>query len=208
MSCLTVIRSFLRRLMPQGVPFSLARRSRAAYLALVLGSVLASFTFASPAAADENSRADHDGVGRTHIGVDFDYAASFGHADLSGGTGGAVRIGREFDLVLLTLIPEIGGNYETFSGAPDSRIYSGFAGGRLAVGKIIEPSIFAHVGVGHIDGWQDRTAPTLDAGLALDFTMIPLIDIGVHAGIATMLATQNDNGVSWGTAGLQAALVF
>jgi hypothetical protein len=76
------------------------------------------------------------------------------------------------------------------------------------VGKIIEPSIFAHVGVAHMEGWQDRTAPTVDGGLALDFTLLPLIDIGLHAGLSTLLATRDGNGVTWGTAGLQAALVF
>jgi hypothetical protein len=162
----------------------------------------------SAAAEEERSSSSSKGVGRTHIAVDFDYAATFGSAELEGGTGGALRIGQELDLVLISLTPEVGGSYASFSGAPDSSIYGGFVGGRLAVGKIIEPSIFAHVGVAHMEGWQDRTAPTVDGGLALDFTLLPLIDIGLHAGLSTLLATRDGNGVTWGTAGLQAALVF
>lgn len=188
-------------------PTSRMRRTRhTALSALALGVA----TFNAPAAwAEEGDSSSGDGVGRTHIAVDFDYAAALSSSqDIDAGTGGAVRLGRELDLLLVTLTPEIGGTYETFSGSPNSRIYGGFAGGRLGVGKIIEPSIFAHVGVAHIDGWQDRTAPMLDAGLALDFTLLPLIDLGVHAGINTLLATREGNGVSWGTAGIQAALVF
>lgn len=183
------------------------RTQRAALSAFALGVA----TCMTPAAAwaEEGGSTSGDGVGRTHVAVDFDYAVALSSSqDSDAGTGGAVRLGRELDLLLVTLTPEVGGTYETFNGSADSRIYGGFAGGRLGVGKIIEPSIFAHVGVAHVDGWQDRTAPMLDAGLALDFTLLPLIDLGVHAGVNTLLATRDGNGVSWGTAGLQAALVF
>jgi hypothetical protein len=173
-------------------------------------AVIASTALIAPAALAEEGRSNSsDDVGSTHIAVDFDYAAAISeNQDIDAGTGGAIRLGREIDLLLVSLTPEVGGMYESFSGSPNTRVYGGFAGGRLGVGKIIEPSVFAHVGVAHIDGWQNRTAPTLDAGLALDFTLLPLIDLGVHAGLNTLMATREGNGVTWATAGFQAALVF
>ncbi|MBW8885977.1 MAG: hypothetical protein JF612_14655 [Planctomycetia bacterium] len=81
-------------------------------------------------------------------------------------------------------------------------------GGRFAVGKIIEPSIFGHVGVGHVQGFETRTAPIMDAGLALDFTLLPLIDLGVHGGYNVMLPRNDGSALKFFTLGAQAALVL
>lgn len=147
-------------------------------------------------------------MGKTHIAVDFDFASAVDTAGTQLGAGGALRIGREFDLFVVSLTPEFGGAYHAFGGNDETQLYSGLVGGRLAVGKIIEPSIFAHLGVGHIAGLESRTAPIMDVGLALDFTLLPLIDIGVHGGYNVMMPRDDGSALKFLTLGVQAALVF
>ncbi len=134
----------------------------------------------------------------------------FGHAlDIARSGGGFnVRVGDELDLILVSLTPELGVGYHAFAGDDSTGIYTGFAGGRLGFGKVIEPSVFAHIGVGRLEAPVSRTAPLIDGGLALDFTLLPLIDIGVHGAYNVLLPKANGEALKYFTVGLQAALVF
>lgn len=170
---------------------------------------------ATPAHADEyerdegtrESRRDRD-TSKTHIAVDGDFNAAVNAAEVDAGAGGALRLGQEFDLFLISLTPELGGGYHGFGGEDRLKLYSGFLGGRLALGKIVEPSLFAHVGVGRLDGPDPRTAPMLDGGLAIDFTLLPLIDLGVHGAYNVLLPEKNGEAFKFVTLGAQAALVL
>lgn len=153
-------------------------------------------------------RRRHDDSGRTHIAVDFDVGSALDTPGTKTGGGGAIRFGHELDLLLVSLTPELGGGYHAFGGNGETRIYSGFVGGRLGVGKIVEPSLFAHLGLGHVSGFESRTAPMIDAGLAIDLTFLPLIDLGVHAGYNAMFPRDNGSSLKFLTLGAQAALVF
>jgi hypothetical protein len=200
-------------------------RSRSAFGKVLLGlATVACVAIASPARADDDdagsrSRRDDDESGsrrsrkdddksKTHIAVDFDFNTAIDAPATKTGGGGALRLGQEFDLLLVSLTPEFGGSYHAFGGDDKTKLYTGFLGGRLAVGKIIEPSLFAHVGVGHIDGAERRTAPVIDGGLAIDFTLLPLIDLGVHGAYNVMMPRDNGSALKFVTLGLQAALVF
>ncbi|HEX2869997.1 MAG TPA: hypothetical protein VHP33_02050 [Polyangiaceae bacterium] len=188
---------------------------------LVLGAALASVAIATPARADEPrrsearepdeddrpSRKDND-KSKTHIAVDFDFGTALDAPGTKAGGGGALRLGQEFDLLLISLTPEIGGGYHAFGGNDETRLYSGFIGGRLAVGKIIEPSIFAHLGLAHTNGLENRTAPIMDAGLAIDLTILPLIDLGFHAGYNAMFPRDDGSALKFVTLGAHAALVL
>ena len=142
------------------------------------------------------------------IAVDFDFGTALDSPGTKNGGGGALRLGQEFDLLLLSLTPEIGGGYHAFGGNDETRLYSGFIGGRLAVGKIIEPSVFAHLGLAKTKGLEDRVAPIMDAGLAIDLTLLPLIDIGFHAGYNAMFPRDDGSALKFVTLGAQAALVL
>jgi hypothetical protein len=179
---------------------------------LVLGALTtAGIAATSPARADDDgdrpSRGRH-GAGSTHIAVDFDFGSALDAPGTKAGGGGALRLGQKFDLLLISLTPELGGSYHSFGGDDQTKIYSGFLGGRLGVGKIIEPSIFGHLGLGHVDGLETRTAPIMDAGLAIDFTLLPLIDLGLHAGYNVMLPRNDGTALKFVTLGAQAALVL
>jgi hypothetical protein len=159
--------------------------------------------------ADEGSRSRHDGDGsRTHIAVDFDFGGAIDEPGAESGGGGAIRLGQELDLFLVSLTPELGGSYHAFNGYADNKLYAGFLGGRLGFGKIIEPSIFAHVGVGHLSGEQARTAPIMDGGLALDLTILPLIDLGVHGAYNVLFPRGDGSTLDFYTLGAHAALVL
>lgn len=171
---------------------------------------------AAPAHADESRERDEapprresrERYGKTHIALDFDFNSAFDALDTKMGGGGALRIGQKFDLLLLSLTPEVGGNYHAFGGDDQTRIYSGFVGGRVGFGKIVEPSVFAHWGLAHSEGAQSRTGSVLDAGLALDVTLLPLIDFGVHGGYNVMTASGDNPALKFVTFGAQAALVL
>jgi hypothetical protein len=166
----------------------------------------ASLTIAGPSHADDEKR-DH-GAGSTHIAVDVDFSSALGVLGTKMGGGGALRVGEKFRLPLVSLTPELGGSYHAFGGDDETRIYRGFLGARLGVGTIVEPSIFAHVGVGHLEGLQTRTGTVLDAGLALDVTLLPLIDFGVHGGYNVMTPSGDNSAFKFLTLGLQVALVL
>jgi hypothetical protein len=163
--------------------------------------------FALPAqAANREDSGGHGG--KTHLAVDFDFSSALKTPRTSEGGGGAVRLGQKFDLLLVSLTPEFGGSYHAFGGDAETRLYTGFLGGRLGVGKVIEPSIFAHLGLAHVTGTETRTAPIMDGGLALDLTLLPLIDLGVHASYNAMFPRDDGSALKYVLLGAHAALVF
>jgi hypothetical protein len=183
---------------------------------VVLGLLAATcLAVAAPARADDSrDEGEHDNRrdrdrSKTHIAVDFDFNTAVDARDTSTGGGGALRLGQELDLFLVSLTPELGGGYHAFGSGDDrNKLYSGFLGGRLAFGKIIEPSLFGHVGVGRLDGPEARTAAVLDGGLAIDFTLLPLIDLGLHGAYNVMLPRDDGTSFKFVTLGAQAALVL
>ena len=166
----------------------------------------ASLTVAAPCRADDQGR-DH-GASKTHIALDVDFSSALGVLGTKTGGGGALRVGEKFRLILLSLTPELGGSYHAFGGNDETRIYRGFLGARLGAGTVIEPSIFAHVGVGHLEGLQTRTGTVLDTGLALDVTLLPLIDFGVHGAYNVMTPSGDQGAFKFLTLGVQVALVL
>jgi len=162
----------------------------------------AGLLFTTPALAEGR------GVGRTQIAVDFDFTTAVDEATTDSGGGGALRLGRKLDLFVVSLTPEVGGGYHGFGGSSDAQLYSGFLGGRLGFGKIIEPSVFGHVGIGRLEGVAPRTAPVLDAGVALDLTILPLIDLGVHGAYNVMMPKDDGSALKFVILGAHAALVF
>jgi hypothetical protein len=180
-------------------------------LKLPLASSLAflAFALASTSSLSAAARDDDDG-GSTTLALDLEYAGPIDEGEVEAGSGGAVRLGRRADLVLVSLTGEIGGSYHGFGGSPDVTVYRGFLGGRLQVGKILEPGIYGHLGIAklNVDPGDSRTAPTFDAGLFLDLTVLPLVDVGLHVGYDTVLGGEDANAFDYYVAGAHAALVF
>jgi len=145
----------------------------------------------------------------TAIGVDLDYAHGISEPGTDNGTGFNVRVGYKLDLLVLQLTPEVGGAYHTFAGDADAKFSQGIVGGRLAFGKILEPGVYAHLGYGHVSEFgSSRSGATIDGGLTLDLTLLPLIDLGVHGGYNGLLATGGYRAFDTYVVGVHAALVF
>jgi hypothetical protein len=158
---------------------------------------------------DGDGRDDH--VGRLMLGIDFDYASAVSNDLIKQGGGGALHIGSEVDMLLVTLIPEVVLDWHNFGArtSDNATVVSGKIGGRIRFLKIIEPGLFAHVGIANIGGDDryDHLGAALDAGVSLDLTVLPLIDLGIH-GSWNRVFGGYDSGLSYGVTGLHAALVL
>ncbi len=144
----------------------------------------------------------------TRVAVDLDYAHAIDQRGIGSGSGGALRLGYRLDAILLALTPELGASYHGFSGFEDARHLSGFAGGRLSLGWLLEPVAFAHVGVGHLDTRRGgHTGPALDLGLALDLTLLPFIDLGAHVAYDALYLERHQD-FHWYRLGLHVALAL
>jgi hypothetical protein len=143
----------------------------------------------------------HSARAEKQISLDVEAAlpANDGHDD---GWGLGARVGNKWDLVLISLTPEVGFNYHAFGGSPDAEAFAVVAGGRIGIGFVIEPSAFIHAGIGHVGygtaaGDYSRTSLAYEGGLALDLTLLPVIDIGAHAALAGIAGDADEDAFSW-----------
>ena len=146
----------------------------------------------------------------TSIGVDIDYTNGINEPAVSGGTGFNGRLGYKLDLAVVQLTPEIGGGYHTFTGDAGAKLSQGIVGGRLQFLKVLEPGIYAHLGYGHlaISGTEGYSGATADAGVTLDLTLLPLVDIGVHAGYNGLMKSGDRPAFDTYVLGFHGALIF
>jgi hypothetical protein len=145
----------------------------------------------------------------TAIAGDLDYALPLDSDEADSGGGFAIRIGQQVRLPLIALTPEIGFTYASFSEGPTA--YRGIAGLRLGVGEVLRPGVFAHLGIGRLslpDPLPSHTAFSYDAGVFLDFTLLPLLDIGVHGAYNRVNGKDEVSAFEWVTLGAHAALIF
>lgn len=164
-------------------------------------------------AADDDDEKD-DKRGSTKAALDLDYVFVEGES-LDNGGGGAVRLGREFDAVLISITPELGARYLALNGPIDASLYGGFAGVRLSLGKVIEPGIYGHVGYGHVafeeaPGAFDPShgAFSYDVGATLDFTLLPILDVGVHGAYNGLAGDSEFKRINWVNAGGHVSVQF
>ena len=151
----------------------------------------------------------------TVIGVDLNFNDSVIGDEATNGAGVDVFFGPRLDLAILTLTTEISGGFHDFGGDLDPTVYRVMAGGALGIGAIIRPSVFAHIGAGHLrfdDPFgQDRTGRTnitADLGAALDFTILPLVDLGIHGSYNVLAGDDDYDAFEWLQAGAHITFVL
>lgn len=151
----------------------------------------------------------------TVVGVDVNFNDAIGGDDTDSGAGVDLYFGPRLDLTILTLTTELSGGYHDFGGPFDPTVYRGLAGGRLGLGAIIRPSVFAHLGVGHVryddflgDGRSGRTNLAADLGAALDFTLLPLVDLGIQGSYNIVAGDDDDDAFEWLQAGVHVTFVL
>ena len=185
------------------------------FISLVSGSLLGLgllFTGSTAQAHDYDDYDDrHREPSRLMLALDLDYSAALSHSEIDQGGGAGVRIGLERDYFLVTMIPELQLNYHRLNAnTPDDAVISAAkVGGRIRFLKIVEPGIFAHAGLANIAGDRiyEHTGIAFDAGLTLDLTILPLIDIGLHTAWNRVFG-DDESGLSYVTAGAHIALVL
>jgi hypothetical protein len=143
------------------------------------------------------------------IGADLDYAIPV-HSPAKSGWGLGVHLGDQLHVPFVVLTPEIMFAYHDFSGNFAPTVYRGLAGLRLGVGEIVRPGVFVHLGIGRfaVDGPGSHTAFTYDAGAFLDFTLLPLFNVGIHAAYNHFNSGNHASSFQWVTLGAHAMLVF
>ena len=147
----------------------------------------------------------------TTFSGELDFAAPVDEPATDPGWGGQLRFGKRFDFELLTLDGELGVDAHALSGALDPKIYRGVVGARLGLALGLRPSVFAHLGVGHVDfapAVRNLTNVTGDAGLALDFTLLPVMDLGAHAAYNLVAGNADDTAFGFVTLGGHLTLVL
>jgi len=171
--------------------------ARAIALALGMSAALALLLASSPARAE------------ARLGLDLDYAKAIKGRGVDHGFGFAAHLGAQAHMPLLAAVSEFVFTYDGFEHSFGPNVYRGLLGFRLGVGEILRPSIFAHMGLGflHVDD-HTRSAFSYDAGLALDLTVLPVIDVGLHAGFNQVVGGSTSSPFQWLTLGAEAALVF
>ena len=147
------------------------------------------------------------------LGVDLSYNDGVGETG-STGAGVDVFFGPRMDLGLVALTTELDAGFHDFGGSAEPTVYRGMAGGRLALGAVIRPAVFAHIGVGHLR-WNDfplgrdsRTGLATDLGAALDFTILPLVDLGIQLSYNAVAAGSGEPAFDWMQAGAHVIFVF
>lgn len=139
----------------------------------------------------------------TPVSIDVDYAVPLDQQGIDSGAGGQLRFGPRLDLAILSLDAELGLGAHAFSGTDAPTAYRGVVGARLGLGFILRPSVFAHIGVGHMERSiaPDLTHATADVGVALDLTILPIIDLGAHAAYNTIVGNSTVDPFSYAVIG-------
>ena len=152
---------------------------------------------------------------QTTLGIDVNYNDVVDQAGSNAGAGVDVYFGPRLDLAILALTTELSGGFHDFGGVLEPTAYRLLAGGRLGVGVVVRPSVFAHAGVGHLrfddpigPGRDSRTNLGIDLGAALDFTVLPLVDLGIQASYNSILGGETTDAFEWVQAGVHVTFVF
>jgi hypothetical protein len=129
----------------------------------------------------------------------------------STGFGFAGRFGYRISLPLLKLTPEVKLAYDRVPYGATVGTFRGMAGARLALLEGFTPLAFAHIGYASGSGSEGGIDAEIkglayDAGIGLDFTLIPFIDLGIYGSYNRV--ENSGAAVNWLTAGVQASLTF
>jgi hypothetical protein len=144
------------------------------------------------------------------VGADLDLALPI-DSKASTGWGVGLRLGKELHIPALALMPEIYASYYHFGGTFGTNLVQGKAGARLSIGELIRPGAFAHIGGGYNvpDIGDNKFGLAFDTGLFLDFTPIPLMNVGIHGAYNYLsVGARSGDITQWMTIGAHADFIF
>lgn len=171
-------------------------------------AVASVFTLMAVFAPDEAHADPYAGLG---VGVGIPIPDSFA-VEPTTGPAVNVRLGYRLPIPVLYLSVEGLGSWQRFShdDAPQ-QVWSGRGGARVGIDAIIGVKLYSHIGYTSLNGKGDIntidvSGMSWDAGLALDFTLLPVVDLGVHAGYTTLM--DDAENLKWVEAGIHAEVSF
>ena len=142
------------------------------------------------------SAPDEARAGDLILGAEASYGAPSGDwaETTSGGAGLQLRLGYALPVPGIRLIPEVLGMQQEFGTLSDPQTpaagdvtgYSAFigaAGLRVGLEGPISPAVFGHYGFGELESVASgvqQEGTYYDVGAALDLTILPLVNVGVH----------------------------
>ena len=154
------------------------------------------------------------------LGVDLNLGLDTGDLPIDSGgiaPGASLRLGYELPLPVVRIIPEAQLGFSQFTeddqGNPTQSVLVGRAGVRVGIGGVIGPALYAHVGYARIDGEGSdfvvqSSGLSYDAGLSVDFTLLPIINLGVHGGINAIVDDGREKTFQWFDIGIHAEVNF
>jgi hypothetical protein len=134
---------------------------------------------------------------QTKLAIDLgaDLPSASGNDD---GWGAGLRLGRQWNLTLLKLVPEIGFDYHSFGGSADTTAFRFVGGGRFGIDLGVEPIVFAHAGIGHWSAADaSQTSLGYDIGAALDLTILPVVSFGAHVMETGIAGSNGTSAFTW-----------
>lgn len=167
---------------------------------LVIGSVAGLAAAVAVLAVSGEARAGF------FLGAELDGGTPINAPGLSTGYGFVGMAGYRIGLGPVFLQPELQGSYMVFPGT----VIAGKAtrilgGGRFGLGRMVQPAIFAHAGIGWVNG---DNAPALDAGLALGFKLIPFLRFGIQAAYNVVALSGQSSALKWVSYGAHVGVEF
>ncbi len=144
-----------------------------------------------------------------YLGIDLDLGTAFqDKVDLSYGLGGRFGYKIYFRGAPVWLLPEIGGKYMNFGDATEiDHAGAAFGGVRFGFDGIVQPKIFAHLGLGFIGGGD--LGPYADVGIGLEFQITRVFSMGIQAAYNTVADSSSDFGAAkWASFGLNFGFDF
>lgn len=146
------------------------------------------------------------------LGAELDGGTPINAPGIGTGYGFVGQLGYRIGLGPVFLQPEAQGSYMVFPGT----VSAGHAtrilgGGRFGLGRLVQPTIFGHAGIGWVG--EGINGPAFDAGFALGFKVIPYLRFGLQAAynvitIANDPRTQTSSALKWISYGVHAGIEF
>lgn len=159
----------------------------------------------------------HSASADSLFGLAISYSDALDELSAVDGAGVDIYGGPRLDLAPLSLTAELQAGYHKFSGPLEPDAYRLMAGGRVGVGvgALLRPIAFAHLGVGHLRynllpafDRESNTGLAAEAGLGLDVTLLPLIDLGLHGSYSVITGDENEDEIEWLQIGVHASWAF
>jgi hypothetical protein len=152
------------------------------------------------------SREAHAGP---YLGIDVDLGTAFeNQVDFAYGLGGRLGWKIYFRGAPVWLLPEVGGKFAGFpSGAEIDHSGAAFGGLRFGFDGIVQPNIFAHLGLGFVGDLY--MGPYTDVGVGVDFQLTRVFSLGLQVAYNAVSDADGQIGASkWASFGLNFGFDF